>query len=142
MAVSSANRSGAAPARTAEEAETQLGDAVAVYLDDGPSGDAMPSSIVDLTGAVPRLLRAGAISEERLREVCGVLLSDDDDQGPEPAGTADESAGSAVTSAAKSAGDAPDKRSEAAKSSQDGRSPVTDAEKPTGADKDTPPTGR
>ena len=56
---------------------------MAVYLDGGPaSGDAAPSSIVDLTGAVPRLLRAGAISEERLREVCGVLLTDDD----QPAG--------------------------------------------------------
>jgi len=83
LAVSSANRSGAAPARTAADAETQLGESVEVYLDDGRSGDAEPSTIVDLTGAVPRLLRAGAIAEERLREVCGVLLSDDD----EPAGT-------------------------------------------------------
>ena len=79
LAVSSANRSGAPPARTAADAETQLGEAVEIYLDDGPSGAAEPSSIVDLTGAVPRLLRAGAISEERLREVCGVLLSDEDE---------------------------------------------------------------
>jgi tRNA threonylcarbamoyl adenosine modification protein (Sua5/YciO/YrdC/YwlC family) len=79
LAVSSANRSGAPPARTAGDAETQLGEAVEIYLDDGPSGAAEPSSIVDLTGAVPRLLRAGAISEERLREVCGVLLSDEDE---------------------------------------------------------------
>jgi tRNA threonylcarbamoyl adenosine modification protein (Sua5/YciO/YrdC/YwlC family) len=80
MAVSSANRSGAPPARTADDAEAQLGESVAVYLGDGPSGHTLPSSIVDLTGAVPRLLRAGAISEERLREVCGVLLSDEDDE--------------------------------------------------------------
>jgi L-threonylcarbamoyladenylate synthase len=79
LAVSSANRSGAPPARTAADAETQLGESVEIYLDDGPSGEAEPSSIVDLTGAVPRLLRAGAISEERLREVCGVLLSDEDE---------------------------------------------------------------
>jgi L-threonylcarbamoyladenylate synthase len=84
LAVSSANRSGAPPARTAEDAEAQLGESIEVYLDDGPSGDAQPSSIVDLTGAVPRLLRAGAISEERLREVCGVLLSDDDEPAKEP----------------------------------------------------------
>jgi L-threonylcarbamoyladenylate synthase len=89
LAVSSANRSGAPPARTAEDAEAQLGESVEVYLDDGASGDAVPSSIVDLTGAVPRLLRAGAISEERLREVCGVLLSDEDD---EPADEADPTA--------------------------------------------------
>ena len=79
LAVSSANRTGAPPARTAADAETQLGESVEIYLDDGPSGEAEPSSIVDLTGAVPRLLRAGAISEERLREVCGVLLSDEDE---------------------------------------------------------------
>jgi L-threonylcarbamoyladenylate synthase len=79
LAVSSANRSGAPPARTAADAETQLGESVEVYLDGGRSGEAEPSSIVDLTGAVPRLLRAGAISEERIREVCGVLLSDEDE---------------------------------------------------------------
>jgi L-threonylcarbamoyladenylate synthase len=88
LAVSSANRSGAPPARTAGDAKTQLGESVEVYLDDGPSGDAAPSSIVDLTGAVPRLLRAGAIPEERLREVCGVLLSDEDKPVEEPADTA------------------------------------------------------
>lgn len=87
LAVSSANRSGAPPARTAGDAQAQLGDSVEVYLDDGPSGDAAPSSIVDLTGAVPRLLRAGAIPEERIREVCGVLLSDDDEAAEEPAET-------------------------------------------------------
>jgi L-threonylcarbamoyladenylate synthase len=84
LAVSSANRSGAAPARTAEDAETQLGESVEVYLDGGASGEADPSSIVDLTGAVPRLLRAGAISEERIREVCGVLLSDEDEPADQP----------------------------------------------------------
>ncbi|MCO6006178.1 L-threonylcarbamoyladenylate synthase [Actinoallomurus purpureus] len=139
MAVSSANRSGAAPARTAEEAETQLGDSVAVYLDNGPSGDGMPSSIVDLTGAVPRLLRAGAISEERLREVCGVLLSDEDDPAPEPAETPTDEGADA----------APDGAVKAAESTQDGRSPAGDEEaKPAGpatrtaAEKDAPPADR
>jgi L-threonylcarbamoyladenylate synthase len=78
MAVSSANRTGGAPARTADEAERQLGDTIAVYLDDGPSGAAPPSSIVDLTGAIPRLLRAGAVPEDKLRDVLGVLLVDED----------------------------------------------------------------
>ena len=78
MAVSSANRTGGPPARTAAEAAEQLGDAITVYLDDGPSGDAPSSSIVDLTGAIPRLLRAGAIPEDKLRDVLGVLLVDED----------------------------------------------------------------
>jgi len=70
MAVSSANRSGEPPATTVDEAQAQLGDSVAIYLDAGPSGEAVPSSIVDLTGDVPVLLRAGAVSLHELRTVC------------------------------------------------------------------------
>ena len=69
MAVSSANRSGEPPATTVDEAQAQLGDSVSVYLDGGPSGEAVPSSIVDLTGPVPVLLRAGAIGLDELRTV-------------------------------------------------------------------------
>ena len=76
MAVSSANRSGMAPATTVDEAIEQLADAVSVYLDGGPAGDPVPSSIVDVTGAVPRLLRAGAVAESTLREVAGDLIAE------------------------------------------------------------------
>jgi L-threonylcarbamoyladenylate synthase len=69
MGVSSANRSGAAPATTAMDAQTQLGDVVAVYLDAGATADAVPSTIVDLTGLHPRVLRAGAVSIADLRTV-------------------------------------------------------------------------
>lgn len=69
LATSSANRSGHPPAATMLDARLQLGAAVAVYLDGGPSGDALASSIVDVTAGVPRLLRAGAISLEELRGV-------------------------------------------------------------------------
>jgi tRNA threonylcarbamoyl adenosine modification protein (Sua5/YciO/YrdC/YwlC family) len=69
MAVSSANVTGQPPARSAAEARDQLGDAVAVYLDGGPAAAGVASSIVDITGEVPRLLRAGAISAEQLRAV-------------------------------------------------------------------------
>lgn len=71
MAVSSANRSGSAPATTAEQARDQLGDDVPVYLDGGPSGEPVASTIVDLTGENPLVLRAGAVGVERLREVLG-----------------------------------------------------------------------
>lgn len=77
LAVSSANLSGSPAARTAAEAQAMLGESVSVYLDGGPSGEARPSSIVDLTGTLPRLLRRGAISEGRIRSVCGVLLRDE-----------------------------------------------------------------
>jgi tRNA threonylcarbamoyl adenosine modification protein (Sua5/YciO/YrdC/YwlC family) len=69
LAVSSANRTGVAPAVTAAEAREQLGYAVATYLEAGPCSDPIPSSIVDCTGPVPRILRDGAIPLERLREV-------------------------------------------------------------------------
>ncbi|MFG2091642.1 MULTISPECIES: L-threonylcarbamoyladenylate synthase [unclassified Spirillospora] len=79
LAVSSANLSGQTPARTADDAEKMLGDSVSVYLAGGATGHAAPSTIVDLTGAVPRLLRAGAVPEDRIRAVVGVLLTDEDD---------------------------------------------------------------
>lgn len=69
LAVSSANVSGRPPARSAVEARDQLGDSVAVYLEAGPTKDAVPSTIVDVSGATPRVLRAGALSVEQLREV-------------------------------------------------------------------------
>lgn len=79
LAVSSANLSGRAAARTVDEAEKMLGDSVAVYLDGGTSGHADPSTIIDLTGPVPRLLRAGAVSEDKIRGVVGVLLTEEDE---------------------------------------------------------------
>jgi tRNA A37 threonylcarbamoyladenosine synthetase subunit TsaC/SUA5/YrdC len=69
MAVSSANRSGAPPATTAAQAQEQLGDDVAIYLDGGPVDTGVASTIVDVTAEVPRILRAGALGVEALREV-------------------------------------------------------------------------
>ncbi|HEY6294901.1 MAG TPA: L-threonylcarbamoyladenylate synthase, partial [Streptosporangiaceae bacterium] len=69
MAVSSANRTGYPAATTASEAESQLGEAVSVYLDGGPCIDNVPSTILDLTGMVPTLLRTGAVPVERLRTI-------------------------------------------------------------------------
>jgi tRNA threonylcarbamoyl adenosine modification protein (Sua5/YciO/YrdC/YwlC family) len=69
LAVSSANRTGSPPAFTAHEAREQLGYAVSTYLEAGPCGDRVPSTIVDCTGPVPRVLRDGAIPFEKLREV-------------------------------------------------------------------------
>jgi len=73
LAVSSANRTGEAPATDAAAARSQLGDGVAVYLDGGPAGEPVPSTIVDVTGlrggGSARLLRAGALSLDRLRTI-------------------------------------------------------------------------
>ena len=71
LAVSSANKHTLPPPVTMAEAREQLGDEVAVYLDGGPAEDRTPSTIVDLTGAAPRLLREGPIDRARLSEVIG-----------------------------------------------------------------------
>ncbi|MFB4306306.1 L-threonylcarbamoyladenylate synthase [Actinomadura sp. GTD37] len=102
LAVSSANLSGQQAARNVDEAEKMLGDTVAVYLDGGVSGHADPSTIIDLTGPVPRLLRAGAVPEDKIRSVVGVLLTDEDEPDePDAAGEPDASA--KATAAAESA---------------------------------------
>jgi tRNA threonylcarbamoyl adenosine modification protein (Sua5/YciO/YrdC/YwlC family) len=75
LGVASANRTGQPPPVTAEEARDQLGYPVAVYLDGGPSGDPVPSTIVDVTGDVPRVLRLGAVSLDELREVVPDLVA-------------------------------------------------------------------
>jgi L-threonylcarbamoyladenylate synthase len=72
MAVSSANISGRPPAVDADEARSQLGDLVEVYLDAGPSAQQAASTIVDLTGNTPRILRPGPVSAERIGEVLGL----------------------------------------------------------------------
>jgi tRNA threonylcarbamoyl adenosine modification protein (Sua5/YciO/YrdC/YwlC family) len=68
-AVSSANLSGRPPATTADEAIEQLEGSVTCFLDGGPTQDSEPSSIVDVTGPVPRLLREGALGLDLLRTV-------------------------------------------------------------------------
>ena len=71
MAVSSANVSGKPPASTADEAKAQLGESVAVYLDGGPSGEPVASTVIDLTGDDPRVLREGAVKTAEVAEVLG-----------------------------------------------------------------------
>src|SRR6201994_3859787 len=86
MAVSSANTTGRPAANTVEEAIEQLGDSISVYLDGGPCDGGVASTIIDLTGSVPRLLRAGAISMDRLREVAALVTGEE----VNPPGTTDD----------------------------------------------------
>jgi tRNA threonylcarbamoyl adenosine modification protein (Sua5/YciO/YrdC/YwlC family) len=62
MAVSSANLTGRPAATGASEAEEMLGDHVSVVLDAGPAPGGVASTIVDVTGPKPRVLRLGALS--------------------------------------------------------------------------------
>ncbi|MGW5367056.1 L-threonylcarbamoyladenylate synthase [Streptomyces sp. NPDC004009] len=69
MAVTSANLTGHPAPEDCDAAQRMLGDSVSVYLDGGPTPGNVPSSIVDVTGEVPVLLRQGALSPEELRKV-------------------------------------------------------------------------
>ncbi|MBF4993576.1 threonylcarbamoyl-AMP synthase [Arthrobacter gandavensis] len=85
MAVSSANRTGQPAAQTAAEAQAQLAESVEVYLEAGPrpaeGSEGIPSTIVDATGPVLRVVRDGAVSLEELRAVVPSVLG----LGEEPA---------------------------------------------------------
>jgi tRNA threonylcarbamoyl adenosine modification protein (Sua5/YciO/YrdC/YwlC family) len=72
MAVSSANISGRPAAVTAADARDQLGDLVEVYLEAGPSAQGSASTIVDLTGAQPRVLREGPVTAAAIADVLGL----------------------------------------------------------------------
>ncbi|MGZ6140453.1 MAG: L-threonylcarbamoyladenylate synthase [Myxococcaceae bacterium] len=60
LTVTSANPSGGAPLARAEEVASALGHDLALLLDGGDTPGGVPSTLVDLTGEHPRLLRQGA----------------------------------------------------------------------------------
>lgn len=74
MAVSSANKQGQPAAETAAEARDQLGYSVSVYLEGGPCPEPVASTIISVTNSEHRVLRAGAIPIEKLREVVPDLI--------------------------------------------------------------------
>ncbi|WP_426936389.1 L-threonylcarbamoyladenylate synthase [Brevibacterium sp. LE-L] len=74
LAVSSANISGRPAATTADEAQEMLGEDVDIYVDGGTRESLMSSTIVDLSGDVPRILRRGPIGAEELREIVTELI--------------------------------------------------------------------
>jgi L-threonylcarbamoyladenylate synthase len=76
----SANRPGVPPATSAREIREQWGDALARgslrVLDGGTLQPSPPSTVVDCTGRAPRVIRPGAISAARLREIAPRLIGD------------------------------------------------------------------
>ena len=65
----SANISGQPPVRSAREAADVFGDRVDLILDGGESFDARPSTLVDVSGRSPKILRPGRISETEVHRV-------------------------------------------------------------------------
>ena len=73
LAVSSANVTGQPAARTADDAERMLGEAVSVIIDAGMSSGGDASTIVDATGDRPTMLRLGAIGYHEINAVLAGL---------------------------------------------------------------------
>ena len=72
----SANRSGAVSPTRAEHVAESLGDRVRLILDGGPCEVGLESTVLDLTTAMPTLLRPGGATREAIEEVIGpVALS-------------------------------------------------------------------
>jgi len=73
LTATSLNRSGEAPARTRSEAarhcDGRPGSPILVDAPDLEAGGGAPSSVLDLTGPEPRMLREGAISSARIADV-------------------------------------------------------------------------
>jgi L-threonylcarbamoyladenylate synthase len=84
IAAPSANRSGHVSPTTAAHVEADLGDAIAMILDDGPSVVGIESTVVDLTGAEPTLLRAGGVTAQAIEAVLGVPLARATDHAERP----------------------------------------------------------
>jgi L-threonylcarbamoyladenylate synthase len=71
IAAPSANRSGHVSPTMAAHVEADLGDRVAMILDDGPVPLGLESTVVNATGAEPVVLRLGAVPREDLVRVLG-----------------------------------------------------------------------
>ncbi len=73
VAAPSANRSGEVSPTTAAHVARSLGDLVPLVLDAGPTEVGIESTVVDLSGARPRVLRPGGIGRAELEAVLGPL---------------------------------------------------------------------
>ncbi|MGK5543726.1 L-threonylcarbamoyladenylate synthase [Streptomyces sp. URMC 127] len=67
----SANRFGSVSPTTAEHVRAELGDTVDFVLDGGPCGVGVESTIVDVTGDAPGILRPGGVTREEIEAVLG-----------------------------------------------------------------------
>jgi tRNA threonylcarbamoyl adenosine modification protein (Sua5/YciO/YrdC/YwlC family) len=70
LPTTSANVSGLPEATDAEAILEQLGEAIDLVLDGGPARGGPASTVIDCTGALPIVVRAGAVS---VQEVAAIL---------------------------------------------------------------------
>lgn len=80
IAAPSANRSESISPTTAEHVRLELDGRIPLILDGGPCNVGIESTVVDMTGAKPRILRPGQVSREDIARVVGSAV----DVGPGP----------------------------------------------------------
>jgi L-threonylcarbamoyladenylate synthase len=73
IAAPSANRSGRVSPTAAAHVAEELGDNIALILDGGPTAVGLESTVLDLSGETPALLRPGAVTIEQLTELLGPI---------------------------------------------------------------------
>lgn len=78
IAAPSANRSGRLSPTAAAHVVAELDGRIAAVLDAGPSEVGVESTVLDLTGTQPTLLRPGAVTAEELAERLGPLAAAED----------------------------------------------------------------
>lgn len=74
VAAPSANPYTGVSPTTAAHVAAGLGDRVELILDGGPAAVGVESTVLDLTGRVPRVLRPGGLPIPRLRELLGEVI--------------------------------------------------------------------
>ncbi len=67
----SANLTGMPVSLTADDVRSQMGNKLDLVIDGGHSPGRLESTIIDLTGKKPLILREGAISFQQIKRVCG-----------------------------------------------------------------------
>jgi L-threonylcarbamoyladenylate synthase len=79
LAAPSANRSGRVSPTEAAHVAEELGDRVAVIVDGGPCPIGVESTVLDLSGSTPALLRPGGVTREVLKSLLGQIAEPADD---------------------------------------------------------------
>src|SRR5687767_4790941 len=87
LAAPSANRYGRVSPTTAQHVRDEFGDAVPIVLDGGECDVGIESTIVDLSGDAPRILRPGQIARAELEAAIGPVASGALATSPRAAGT-------------------------------------------------------
>jgi L-threonylcarbamoyladenylate synthase len=75
IAAPSANRSGRVSPTEAAHVAEELGERVALILDAGPCPVGLESTVLDLTGKTPVLLRSGGVTHEALETLLGPIAA-------------------------------------------------------------------